>query len=101
MVTPAQRGSGLGSIEVGATGVTMQTALRRMIEIRREDVARVEVNTVRLPPFSWATNFSLVGGDNKRARHYFAAYRTSALRAAFDALGYTVVDAWRRAQPGS
>lgn len=92
MGLPAQRGSGLGSIEVRTDGVTMRTALRRQIELKRADIRRVEVRPIRLP-FWWATNFYFVGDDDKRARHYFVAYRTKALRASFEALGYAVADA--------
>ncbi|MGB8857953.1 MAG: hypothetical protein WCC60_01790 [Ilumatobacteraceae bacterium] len=72
--------------------MTLRTALRREIEIGRDDIARVEVKRIRRPPFWWATNFYFVGGDYKRESQYFVAFRTSALRAALDGLGYTVVD---------
>ena len=91
MGMPAQRGSGLGSIEVRADGVTLRTALRREIEIGREDITRVEVKRIRLPLWR-GTNFYFVRSEGKRARHYFAAFRTSALRSALDGLGYAVVD---------
>jgi hypothetical protein len=91
MRMPTQRGSGLCSIEVDETGVKMRTALRRKIEIGREDITSVEVRKVRVPPFWWATNFYFVAGDGQRARYYFVAFRTGALRSAFERSGYTVV----------
>ena len=91
MGMPAQKGSGLGSIEVRAAGVTLRTALRQEIEIGRDDITRVEVKRARQPRW-WGTNFYFVGDDGKRARHYFAAFRTSALRSALNGLGYAVVD---------
>ena len=60
MGMPSQRGSGLGSIEVDEAGVKLRTALRRAIEIGREDITRVDVRKVRVPPFWWATNFYFV-----------------------------------------
>ena len=86
-----QRGSGLGSIEVRVDGVTLRTALRREIEIGRDEIIRVEIRRIRLPLW-WGTNFYFVRGDGKRAGHYFAALRTSALRSALAELGYAVVD---------
>ena len=95
MGMPAQRGSGLGSIEVRADGVTLRTAFQRQIEIGRDDITRIEVRRIRQPLW-WGTNFYFVRGDGERARHYFAAYRTSALRVALDGHGYAVVDVLTR-----
>ena len=93
MGSSSQRGNGLGSIEVDETGVTLRTALRREIEVRREEITRVEVRRVRVPPFWYATNFYFVGVNGQRAGHYFVSFRASALRSAFDTLGYKTVDA--------
>lgn len=92
-----QRGDGLCSIEVDETGVKMR-ALMRDIELTRADIERVEVRKFRLPPFWWATNFYFVGGDGRRVRHSFIAYRTRALRSAFESFGYPVVDVRRAAK---
>lgn len=94
MVMAAQRGSGLGSIEVRADGVTLRTALRRVIEIERHDITRIEVKRIRQLS-GWRTNFYFVRGG-KRATHYFVALRTSALRSALAELGYAVLDVQAR-----
>jgi hypothetical protein len=94
MVMAAQRGSGLGSIEVRADGVTLRTAFRRVIEIERHDITRIEVKRIRNMS-GWRTNFYFVRGK-ERARHYFVALRTSALRSALTELGYAVVDVQAR-----
>ncbi|MFZ4721221.1 MAG: hypothetical protein ACOYMR_17465 [Ilumatobacteraceae bacterium] len=71
--------------------MTIRTALGREIELQRSDIRRVEVSTIRVP-FWLRTNFYFVGDNERCAQHYFVAYRTKALRASFESLGYAVTD---------